>query len=304
MEYKKLPDLKGLATLRAVVELGGVEQAARALHIGQPAVTKRLRALDDSYGLPLMQRKGRKLGLTEAGEKVYAFSRLTLDHQKSLTEDLRRLRQGRDRLRLEVTFAIGERLLPDLLLAFADSHPEYHIDSRMGYSRRIQTRVATGLADLALLELAPDHSDILVQKWLDDELVLVCAPQHPLAQRNQIGVDELTRYQYVLREAESSTRITLDRELRDVGIAQLPTALEVGSTDTIVEIVGRGRYLSFLPRFAVIDALRQGQLTQLAVRGLPLKITLWIARNRTSIDNPVAEAFITLLRHYHSQETP
>ena len=304
MEYKKLPDLNGLATLRAVVELGGVEQAARALHIGQPAVTKRLRALDDSYGLPLMQRRGRKLGLTEAGEKVYAFSRLALDHQKSLTEDLRRLRQGRDRLRLEVTFAIGERLLPDLLLAFADNHPDFHIDSRMGYSRRIQTRVATGLADLALLELAPDHSDILVQKWLDDELVLVCAPQHPLARRNRIEIDELTQQEYVLREAESSTRITLDRELQDIGIAQLPTALEVGSTDTIVEIVCRGRYLSFLPRFAVIDALRKGQLRQLAVRGLPLKITLWIARNRSSIDNPVAEAFISLLRQYHSKENP
>ncbi len=299
MEYKKLPDLKGLATLRAVVELGGVEQAARALHIGQPAVTKRLRALDDSYGLPLMQRRGRKLELTVAGEKVYAFSRLALDHQKSLTEDLRRLRQGRNRLRLEVTFAIGERLLPDLLLAFADEHPEFHIDSRMGYSRRIQTRVATGLADLALLELAPDHPDILVQKWLDDELILVCAPHHPLGQQEAIGIEALMQQQFVLREAESSTRITLDRELQDIGITQLPTALEVGSTDTIVEIVGRGRYLSFLPRFAVADALASGQLWQLPVRGLRLKITLWIARNRASIDNPVAEAFIALLRQIH-----
>jgi len=302
MEYKKLPDLKGLATLRAVVELGGVEQAARALHIGQPAVTKRLRALDDSYGLPLMQRRGRKLELTVAGEKVYAFSRLALDHQKSLTEDLRRLRQGRNRLRLEVTFAIGERLLPDLLLAFADEHPEFHIDSRMGYSRRIQTRVATGLADLALLELAPDHPDILVQKWLDDELILVCAPHHPLGGQDSIGIDALLQQQFVLREAESSTRITLDRELEDLGIAQLPTALEVGSTDTIVEIVGRGRYLSFLPRFAVTDALASGQLRQLPVQGLRLKITLWIARNRASIDNPVAESFIALLRRFHPLE--
>ncbi len=303
MEYKKLPDLKGLAALRAVVELGGVEHAARALHIGQPAVTKRLRALEASYGLPLMQRRGRKLEPTVAGEKVYAFSRLALDHQKSLTEDLRRLRQGRNRLRLEVTFAIGERLLPDLLLAFADNHPEFHIDSRMGYSRRIQTRVATGLADLALLELAPDHPDILVQKWLDDELILVCGATHPLTARDYIEIEALTHQQFVLREAESSTRITLDRELGDIGIETLPTALEVGSTDTIVEIVGRGRYLSFLPRFAVADALRKGQLRQLPVKSLRLKITLWIARNRSSIDNPVAEAFIHLLRQHQPLET-
>lgn len=303
MEYKTLPDLKGLATLRAVVELGGVEQAAQALHIGQPAVTRRLRALEANYGLPLMQRRGRKLEPTAAGEKVYAFSCLALDHQKSLTEDLRRLRQGRNRLRLEVTFAIGERLLPDLLLAFADSRPEFHIDSRMGYSRRIQTRVATGLADLALLELAPDHPDILVQKWLDDELILVCGATHPLASEGPIDIGGLPGQQFVLREAESSTRITLDRALGDMGIGALPTALEVGSTDTIVEIVARGRYLSFLPRFAVTDALRLGQLRQLPVKALRLEITLWIARNRSSIDNPVAEAFIQLLREHQPLET-
>jgi len=60
MEYKNLPDLKGLATLKAVVELGGVEQAAHKLYVGQPAVTKRLRALDVCYGIPLMQLKNRR----------------------------------------------------------------------------------------------------------------------------------------------------------------------------------------------------------------------------------------------------
>ncbi|OOY41425.1 hypothetical protein BOV91_11560, partial [Solemya velum gill symbiont] len=124
MEYKQLPDLKALATLRAVVELGGVEQAGRAMNVGQPAVTKRLRALDERYGVTLMQRKGRKLSLTPAGDRVYSYARLVLDHQGLLLDDLKLLREGHDRLRLEVSFAIGEHLLPDLLLQFDDVHPE------------------------------------------------------------------------------------------------------------------------------------------------------------------------------------
>ena len=88
MEYNKLPDLNGLATLRAVVERGGVEAAARVLHIGQPAVTKRLRALEASYGTALMERKGRRLVLTPAGERVYDFARLVLERQQSLLDDL------------------------------------------------------------------------------------------------------------------------------------------------------------------------------------------------------------------------
>ncbi len=296
MEYKSLPDLKELATLRAVVERGGVAEAGRVLHVGQPAVTKRLRALDACYGVMLMQREGRRLELTPAGEMVYAYARLVLDHQTSLLDDLASLRAGQNRLRLEVTFAIGEHMLPELLLRFADAYPEYRIESRMGYTRRIQTRLATGLADLALLEQAPDHPDILVQKWLDDELVLVCGQTHPLWGSGLIPVTDLPRLHYVLREPQSSMRITLNKALHDIGIQQLPIAMEVGSTDTIVEMLQRGKHVSFLPRFAVEEALSVGNLYHIKIQGLRIKRILWIARTRSNLNNAVAEAFIQLLR--------
>ncbi|MCP4075759.1 MAG: LysR family transcriptional regulator [Gammaproteobacteria bacterium] len=291
-----MPDLKGLAALRAVVELGGVSHAGKFLHIGQPAITKRLRSLDECYGTPLMQRKGRKLELTTAGEKVYAYARLALDHQTTLIEDLSSLRQGKNLLRLEVTSAIGEKLLPDLLWNFSEKHPEYHLQSRTGYSRRIQTRLATGLSDLALIEQAPDHPDILVQKWFEDELILVCSPNHALSSEHIIPIKKLTRQKFVLREPQSSMRLILDQKLSDAGINQLPISLEVGSTEAIVEIISRGQHLSFLPKFTVKDALKNNLLRHINVDQLKIKVTLWIALNRSSINNPVAEAFIQLLR--------
>ena len=296
MEYKNLPDMKALATLRAVVELGGVEEAGRALSVGQPAVTKRLRTLDDAYGVALMQRKGRKLSLTSAGERVYTYSKLILDHQGILLEDLKSMHEGQNRLRLETTFAIGEHLLPDLLLQFDENHPEYRIQSRMRYSRRIQTNLATGMADLALMEQAPDHPDILVQKWLDDELVLVCGPGHTLWQSNIIPIEELSQLRYVLREPQSSMRITLDEALRKIAITELPMAMEVGSTDTIIEMLGRGKHVSFLPWFAVEDEIERGRLYHVKVKGFRIMRTLWIARHRSNLDHPVAEALIALLR--------
>lgn len=296
MEYRNLPDLGSLATLKAVVELGGVAEAGVALHIGQPAVTKRLRTLDNCYGVPLMQREGRRLELTPAGEKVYTYARLSLDHQTLLLDDLESLRAGQNRLRLEVTSDIGEHMLPDLLLLFADLYPEYRIESRMGYSRRIQTRLATGLSDLALLEQAPDHPDILVQKWLDDELVLVCSPKHPLWENDLLPIEELCQLSYVLREPRSSMRITLDKALADIGINEVPIAMEVGSTDTIVEMLQRGKYVSFLPRFVAEEALDMGSLYHIKIQGLRIKRTLWIARTRSNLDSAVVEAFIQVLR--------
>lgn len=296
MEYKNLPDLQGWAALRAVVEKGGVSAAAETLHIGQPAVTKRLRALENCYGLPLMARNGNRLRLTEAGEKVYMLAVQTLDRQLALREELQNLARGETSMRLEVTFSIGEHLLPDLLMQFSEQYPQFKVESRMAYSRQIQADLATGLANLALLEYAPDHPDVLVQKWADDELWLVCGANHPLIGTDMLPVEQLNDLSYVLREKRSSPRVALDEALTHIGIIDLNIAMEVGSTDTIVEMLARGKHVSFLPKFAVQDRVLEGNLFHIKVVGFRIMRTLWIARNRSNLDHPVAEGFIHMLR--------
>jgi DNA-binding transcriptional LysR family regulator len=297
MEYKNLPDINGWATLRAIVEQGGVSAAAAALNIGQPAVTKRLRALEASYGTRLMERVSGRLRLTPAGEKVYLLATQTLDRQRALQEELQSLDRGQTSMRLEVTFSIGEHLLSDLLFRFAEQYPEYRVESRMAYGRNIQSHLATGLTDLALMEGAPDHPDVLVQKWADDELWLVCGKQHPLAGTAMLPVEELTRLRFVLREKNASSRESLDQALASIGIQELNVALEVGSTDTIMEMLEHGKHVSFLPRFAVEEKVVEGELFHIKVTGFRILRTLWIARNRSRLDHPVAEAFIDMLRH-------
>ncbi len=296
MEYKNLPDIKGWAALRAVMEKGSVSAAAHALNIGQPAVTKRLRALEMCYGIKLMERAGSKLRLTAAGEKVYLLAVQTLDRQLSLRHELRDLVQGKTHLHLDVTIAIGENLLPQLLLKFAELYPRYRVDSRLVYGRQIQANLANGLADLALLERAPDHPDLLVQKWMDDELLLVCGPGHPLADEESISFALLPDLSYVLREPGSSARIDLEDALGGIGFTHLDIALEVGSTDALVNVLRPGTHVSFLQRFAVINHVEAGRLRHIRVDGLRIMRTLWIARHRHNIDNPVADALISVIR--------
>lgn len=304
MEYKNLPNLSEWAALRAVVEKGGVQAAAHALNIGQPAITKRLRALEATYGLPLMERVGGRLRLTSAGEKVYLLAAQTLDRQYSLNQEIQNMVKGLTSLHLEVTFSIGEHLLPELLLRFSEHHPKFKIDSRMAYSRRIESHLATGMIDLALMESAPDHPDILVQHWSDDELWLVCSNNHQLADTDLLPVESLSQLSYILREQRSSPRVALDTALRNIGITEVNIAMEVGSTDTIVNLLSRGQHVSFLPRFAVIDSLRNGSLYHIKVKGFRIMRTLWIARNRKHLDHPVAEAFINMLQEEPMEQLP
>ncbi len=300
MEYKKLPDLSGLAALRAVVEHGGVSSAAAILSIGQPAVTKRLRALDACYGCTLMQRVTGRLRLTSSGKKVYTFAVQTLDRNTLLIEDLQSLAEGTHLLRLEVTYSIGDHFLPELLVQFSDRFPQYKINSRFGYSQGIQTRLAMGLTDLAIMENAPNHPDILVEKWLDDELWLTVGPNHPLVRDNitSIEIQQLEQLSYVLRERQAAVREIIDKALHDINISNLNIKMEVGSTDTIAEILLHGHHASFLPRFAVEKQVAKGELFHIKVSNLHITRILWIARNRSNLDHRVAETFIRLLREY------
>lgn len=291
-----LPDTNGWAALRAVVELGGVSQAAKALHVGQPAITKRLRTLENVYGIPLTERHGGRLKLTAAGEKVYLLAVQCLDRQRALATELRVLASGLESMRLQVNFAIGEHLLPDLLIRFDERYPNFRVESRMGYGRKIQTELAAGIADLALLEQAPDHPDILVQKWMDDELWLLCGPTHPLANTDLLPVEELRNLKYVLREKHSATRDGMDEALQRIGIEPLQVAMEVGANETIMEILTRGKHVSFLPRFAVEESVGNGELIHIKVTGFRIIRTLWIARRRSKLEHPVVEAFVSMLR--------
>ncbi len=296
MEYARLPDIDALAALRAVIEKGGVNEAAKVLNVGQPAVTKRLRSLESTYGMKLTERVGGRLRLTEAGKKVYLFAIQSLDRNLALRGELHSLAEGKTSMSLEVTHAIGEHFLPDLMLRFSEKYPDFRIDSRLAYSRQVQTRLATGQTELALLENAPDHPDILVQKWMDDELWLICGANHPLAGTDLLPVDELLKLSYVLREKTSSVRGDMQEAMRGIGMENLNTAFELGSTDAIIDILGRGRHVSFMPKFAVYDEVDEGKLFHIKVTGFRIMRTLWIARNRANLDHPVAEAFIALLR--------
>ena len=296
MEYSKLPDLKALGTLKEVVERGGVNEAAGLLNIGQPAVTKRLRALDAIYDTHLMERVGGRLHLTEAGKQVYHYAVQAIELHAALEKSLANLKQGRRTLRLEVTMAIGEHFLSEWLVNFADSHPEYRVESRLAYGRVIEPHLATGQIDLAVLESAPDHPDILVQQWCQDEIVLVCGANHSIAERELLLKEDLATLTYVLREKNAAIREHMDKAVALEGLTDLNISMEVGSTAAIIDILLRGRHVSFLPWFAIAAHVQAGSLVYIPVSNFRILRTLWIARNRMYLHHPVAEAFIKMLR--------
>ncbi|MBD3609833.1 MAG: hypothetical protein HUJ30_04730, partial [Gammaproteobacteria bacterium] len=119
---------------------------------------------------------------------------------------------------------------------------------------------------------------------------------HPMAGEAKIGRDELGRLSFVLRERNAAIREHIQRVMDEEMLTRLDVVMEVGSTDAIIDILHRGRHMSFLPRFAVMDAVQDGSLKSIEVEGVSMTRTLWIARNRMNQQHPVAEAFIDMLK--------
>jgi len=296
MEYINLPDIRGWAALRAVVEKGSVSAAAFALNVGQPAVTKRLQALEERYAMALLERSGGRFRLTPGGEKVYMLAVQTLDRQRSLRRELSEMQRGKTSLHFDVTIAIGEHFLPKFLLAFAARYPHYRIDSRLVYGRQSEISLINGLTDLALLERPPEHPDLMVQKWMDDELLLVSGQDHPLANEDMIPLTMLLDLSFVLREPDASSRRDLDEALDAIGFGPLDVVLEVGGTDALVDVLIPGQHVSFLPRFAVAKHIAAGRLHHIKVSGFRIMRTLWITRHPSTVNHPVANALIEIIR--------
>lgn len=295
MEYRDLPDLKGMAALRAVIDKGGVNEAAAALHITQPAISKRLKGLEACYGVALTERVSGRLRLTSAGQRVYRLAVQILDRNLALHRELTAMAEGVGVLNLEVSHAIGEQFLAGWLRTFNQQWPSYKIISRVGYSRHIGIRVAAGQTDLAVLETAPDHPDVLVRKWQDDELWVVCGRRHPLAERDSIDLDELVQQEFVLRERQASARALFEQTLEQLDMPAIEATLEVGSNQALIELVADGRHLGVLPRFVATAANYRERIHQIQVRGLLIRRTLWIAQHRNQLDNEVAGTFVSLL---------
>lgn len=299
MDPQRFPSLGGLAALAALVEGGGVAQAAKRLSIGQSALTKRLQALQASYPVRLFSHINGQLRLTEAGERVYALATRVLELQQATWQELQALSQDKPLLRISATHDISEYLLPELLVAYQAHHPDCQVKSHVAYWLQILQDLATGTsADVALLEQPLDHPEILMQKWRDDELWLVCRPDHPFAEHARIAPSQISALTLIFRETDSSIRETVENSLHSFGVSGLNVALEIGPSEAIISAIRCSDHMGFLPRFAVQARVAAGELQRIEMEGIEIKRALWLARNRKRLGHAPSEEFIGLLRDW------
>jgi DNA-binding transcriptional LysR family regulator len=282
--------LRQLRVFEAAASNRSFSKAAESLHLTQPGVSMHIKELEASAGLPLFERIGRKLYVTEAGQELLARTREILRALKDAEDTLnglRGLRRGRINLAVVST---AKYFVPQLLARFGRDFPELEIRLTVNNRSSVIEQLVANDVDLAIMGRSPQSLDTVAEPFAQNPHVIIAAPDHPLASQRDILVETVARENFIVREPGSGTRLAMQQYFDEFGLA-CNVGMEMASNETIKQAVMAGMGISFISRHTLDLELQTQRLVILDVRGTPV-IRLWhvahLVKKRLS---PTAVAF-------------
>jgi len=282
--------LKQLRLFEAVARLGTYTQAARDLHLTQPAVSIQMKNLEGYVGLPLFEQTGKNLSVTEAGRVLLDHARTVLEEMESLqsaVDQLKGLRTGRLRISSVTTV---NYFAPALLRTFCERYPGITVAMGVANRQELLGQLEENTIDMAIMGRPPVESGLVAEPFLDNPLVIVAPPDHPLARRKSIPLSILADHVFLMREPGSGTRSAMERYFGEKGIAITPS-IEVSGAEALKQGVQAGLGLAMMSRDAVELEVASGRLVELKVAGLPIHRKWFLVHRQNKRLSPSAEAF-------------
>lgn len=292
-------DTRQLAAFCAVVELHSFSQAAERLGVTQPAVSMQIRALEERFGLRLLDRSGRRVEPTEAGQRLYRGAQRLIMLEEQLQSEVASVEEGELRGRLEIGSSTGpgERVVPLLLCEFQRQSPAVSISLSVFDTQTVVERVAERELELGVVGAARKHRGVVFEPFFRDDVVLACKPEHRFANRT-ITLDELCREPLIVMQEGAGLRHLLEDELRPRGVRMrdLNIQLELGLQESVRSAVLAGYGVAFIAHSALESELAAGQLASARVEGLDPAREISIVQASGRSLTRAAEAFLAFSR--------
>ncbi|MBO0995210.1 LysR family transcriptional regulator [Bacillus sp. SD088] len=280
-----------------VVEEGSISQAARLSNVSQPAVSRQIHQLENKYGTLLFDRIEGRLKLTQTGRALYPFAKeIVKDYHRS-KETIQQIARNYDKkLSVGATLTIGEYLLPEILGEFKKKYPYTKLMLDIGNTPTILEKLANDVIDIALVEGEVDDKGLDIQKFAEDELILVCPPDHEWKERKEIDIQYLTEADMIWRESTSGTRLIVEAALKKYNVFEsMESYMELGSTQAIKSAVEAGLGVSILPRITVTKELKHGDLAEVKILGASINRNLWMVKKTQRFPKDSVDTFIDFI---------
>ncbi len=271
-------------------------RAAKELHMKQPAVSLAVHELEQYYGVVLFDRIGRRLKITEAGQKLYEYAA----HIIALFDDMEKGMRNWDSfgvIRVGASITIGSQFLPNYVKAFYSRYPGTKVRVIVGPSDELEKKILSNELDFALIEGATHIPSFISKEYMEDRLTVICPAKGSFQRGQEITIDEFRQQNFLLREQGSGTREVFERVIEQAGFSVTPI-WEAMSTTALVNAVINGLGISVLPHRMISGPLEKGLVNAIYVKDLTFSRKFYVVYHKEKFLTSSAKAFIDLCCNY------
>lgn len=282
--------LRQLKVFESVARLLNFTRAAEELHLTQPAVSIQIKQLEDAVALPLFEQMGKRIYLTEAGQELFNYSRSIsqqLADMELALDELKGVQRGKLNIAVVST---ANYFVPGLLARFTQRYPDITISLHVSNRENVLKQLADNLTDLAIMGQPPADIDISSESFVENPLVIIAPPDHPLCDQRQIPVQQLEQEIFLVREPGSGTRSAMERFFAQAKI-RIHKGMEADTTEAIKQGIQAGMGLGIMSIHTIRLELETGRLKILNVQGFPIMRNWYVVHRKNKRFSSISSAF-------------
>jgi DNA-binding transcriptional LysR family regulator len=291
-------DLWRLHIFCKVVELKSFSKAANTVYLSQPTVSSHIKDLENHFECKLIDRLGRKVAPTKAGELLYGYAAKMIALQQEVEKALAEF-QGKIRGHLTIGGSTipGGYILPPLLGRFKQAYPEVTVTLIERDTAEIIRDTIEGRVELGVVGAKAREAQLVQQKIMDDKMFLIVPADHKWATRGTVLVEDLITEPFIMREPGSGTRKSIEQVLDKSGhwLGHLNVVAEVGSPEAIRQAIKAGVGVSILSECAVAEELTAQTLKKVKIKGFPFQRAFYLITHKHRTQSPLCSAFVRFL---------
>lgn len=292
-------DLRQLEIFKQVVEMESFSKAAQKVFLAQASVSERIANLENSVGIKLLDRLGRRVVPTKAGELLYKHAILLLEMKTAACleiQDFLGLKSGY--IHIGGSTIPGEYILPRVIGKFRKQYPKVSISLTVGSTSQIESLVLDGNFELGVIGSPSTNVSLICQELWQDELVVAVHPMHRWASKKEILLDQLYEEPFIQRETGSGTLKIYETYLLSAGaggIEDLKVVACFGTSTAVKEGVKAGLGISIISSRAIETEIKTGLLKAVKIHDLHMSRSFYLIRDKRKVASPLCRALFDFL---------
>ena len=284
-----------------VIEMKSFSKAAEAKFITQSAMSHLIKNLEDELGVKLINRKGKALTPTPAGRIFYEHAKQILKQYNKLKNDVYfAVQKIKGQLYIGASNTAAIYLLPQVFYNFSKVYPEVQIELSVSNTERIMHDLYEGKIDIGIVEGEIKDPKVFLEDIAEDEIVIIASEDNPLTKKKSLKPHDLTSQPFIMPEVGSGTREFIDDFFQTTNITtkDIKISMTLGNPELIVQMVQSGIGISFVSKWSVFKAMKDGSIKLLHISDKKLKRKFYLVSLEGESSTLVIKTFREFIKGY------